>query len=95
MNRWGLEWASIDTRISGLEATVSMLTRASMWPGLNCEHMLSVVVGIPLVNLSNSIRQFLDDYRDMLPQQAVAILTNFVIGLPQTGPQLGKWQHAI
>ena len=95
MNKWQLEWASIDTRISGLEATVSMLTHAAMLPGLNYEHMLTTSVGIPLINLSNSIRQFLDDYRDALPQQAVAVLTIFVMGLPRNGPELGSWQHAI
>lgn len=98
MNRWQSDWRSIDARISGLEATVSMMTRAAALPGLNYEQILLSATKQTILNIGRSVSKFSEDYADVIPPSATTVLAALLYGpppLPQTGAELSTWQAAI
>lgn len=103
MERWRLEWQSIEFRIAGLQSTASIVLTASgiHTNGLAYEALSNFALRPTLVEVLSSLAAFNDAYAADLPTQASEYLKGGlrrvfeVIGADRSRWQQATWQAAF
>jgi hypothetical protein len=103
MERWRLEWQSIESRISGLQSTASLVLTASgiHTNGLSYEALSNFALRPTLMEVLSALEAFNEAYIAVLPAQASEHLKRGlervfeVIGRERSRWQQATWQAAF